>query len=156
MRRKKNIHPTSCSLRTHYNGERCRSLDTQSHITAKVSPLKLGSSLFPLSYIWEKMSQKKLYPQLPFILRGQNKQQNQVRKRLTTPAQTQGKSECGVLDLLSSEIFSSVTAYAACCSAQQQRRLRKQMTKQGTAAYLQLSFTEKYILFIITFKKTPT
>lgn len=50
-------------------------------------------------------------PQLPFVLRGQNKQWDQVRKGLTTLGQTRGDSECRVLGLLSGEIFSSVTAY---------------------------------------------
>lgn len=47
----------------------------------------------------------------PFVLRGQNKWWGQVRKRFTTLGETRGDSECGVLDLLSSEIFSSITIY---------------------------------------------
>lgn len=55
-------------------------------------------------------------------------QGDQVRKRLTTLGQTWRASKCGVLALLSSETFSSVTVHvepsnasAVICSAQQRR-----------------------------------
>jgi len=160
---KKVIHPTICSLRTCYNRQRCSSLNAQTHTPVKVSPLKLGISFLISVISGEKNKQRESNKAMPppslCPKRAEQTEWDQVRKRRTRLGQTQRDSEWAALGLLSGEISSCClhiersNASAIACSAQQQKYLCKNTTKQGTAGLLVVCLLLKNTFYLLQHSK---